>query len=131
MELCPVFFLSLRRPFSWFRLNHTDEIRFFLDGETAPFWDVFCCFSGAQLSALWVKGIVKLFYLQDFLSTQDDQRIVQGQAEDFIGSQKLSLADGTGLPVFRGIVGNPPGIQLLGLVRGKVILQPQGKEFFT
>ena len=60
-------------------------------------------------------GIIHLVHLQGLLATDDDQRLVNGQAQHFIRCQHGAFSHTAGLPVFRRIVGDPPGAQLFGL----------------
>ena len=59
-------------------------------------------------------GVVHLLYLQGFLAADNDQRLRNRQTKHFIRGEDGSFADAGGLPVFRRIIGDAPGAQLLG-----------------
>ena len=68
-----------------------------------------------QLPALRVEGVVIFPHLQHLLPPEDDQRLVQRQPQHLVRRQELALPDGVRLPVFRRVVGYPPGVELLRL----------------
>ena len=59
-------------------------------------------------------GVVHLLYLQGLLAADNDQRLRNRQTKHFIRGEDGSFADAGGLPVFRRIIGDAPGTQLLG-----------------
>ena len=59
-------------------------------------------------------GIVQFVYLEYLLSPDDDQRLCDGQPQNFVRGEDRPLADAGGFPVFRRVVGDTPGTQLLG-----------------
>ena len=59
-------------------------------------------------------GVVHLLYLQGLLAADNDQRLCNRETKHFIRGEDRPLADAGGLPVFRRIIGDAPGTQLLG-----------------
>ena len=54
-------------------------------------------------------GIIHLVHLQGLLSPDDDQRLVNGQAQHFIRRKHGAFPHAAGLPVLRRVVGDAPG----------------------
>lgn len=73
------------------------------------------CLAGTQQGIFRMFGIIQLVHLQGLLSPDDDQRFINRQAQYFIRCQHGTFPHAAGLPVFRRIVGDPPGAQLFGL----------------
>lgn len=59
-------------------------------------------------------GIVHFVYLENFLPPDDDQRLLDREPQNFVRGEDRTLADTRGFPVFRRVVGDTPGTQLLG-----------------
>ena len=68
-----------------------------------------------QLLCFGVLGIVVFINLQYISSAEDDQCPVNIHPQYFVHGHQLPLAHAAGLPVLRGIVGDAPCAQLLGL----------------
>ena len=60
-----------------------------------------------------IESIIELIYLQHFLPSQDDQCFFERKAENFVKCEKFALTDGIGLTVFRCVIRDSPGSQLL------------------
>ena len=69
----------------------------------------------SQLLRLGMLGIVVLINLQYFPAPEDHQGSVYVHAQHFVHRHQLPLAHTAGLPVLRGVIGNTPCTQLLGL----------------
>ena len=54
-------------------------------------------------------GVIHLVHLQGLLSPDDDQRLINGQAQHFIRRKHGAFPHAAGLPVLRRVVGDPPG----------------------
>ena len=77
--------------------------------------DVCRRFVRTQFLRLVVLGVVKLIDLQNIAPTDNDERLIHVQPQDFIHCEKSPSADAARFAVFRGVVGNAPCTKLLGL----------------
>jgi len=62
-----------------------------------------------------VFGVIHFVYLQNLLATDDDERLIQREPQDFIRSKYRAFSNTRGLTKLRCIVGDTPGAQLFGL----------------
>ena len=60
-----------------------------------------------------MEGVIEFIHLQYLLPSQYDQGFFKRKAKYFIRGQELAFTNGAGLPVFRRIIGDAPGAQLL------------------
>ena len=73
------------------------------------------CFAGTQVLGFRVFGVIHFVYLQNLLATDDDERLIQREPQDFIRSKYRAFSNTRGLTKLRCIVGDTPGAQLFGL----------------
>ena len=81
----------------------------------SPARDVRRRFVRAQLLCFIVLGIVKFIDLQNIAPADNDERLIHVQPQNFIHREQPPAADAACLAVFRGVVGNAPCAELLGL----------------
>lgn len=81
------------------------------------------CFAGTQVLGFRVFGVIHFVYLQNLLATDDDERLIQREPQDFIRSKYRAFSNTGGLTKLWCIVGDTPGAQLFGFTgycyRGK------------
>ena len=68
-----------------------------------------------ELFRLRVAGVVVFVNLKHLLTSNDHQGPVHIEPKHLVHRHNTSAADAAGLPVFRGIVGDPPGAELTRL----------------
>ena len=76
---------------------------------------MFYCLTGLELLGFRVERIIEFVYLQYLLPAQNDQRFIERKPEHLIRGQQFAFADRIGLAVFRRIIGDAPGTELLRL----------------
>ena len=81
--------------------------------------------AGAEPWVLRVAGIVKFVYLQSLFSTDNNQRLVNGKAQHFIGGENRALSHAAGFPKLRRIIGYAPSSQLFGPAGNGNACQPR------
>ena len=72
-------------------------------------------FVRAQLLCFIVLGVVKFIDLQNIAPTDNDERLIHVQPQNFIHREQPPAADTARFAVFRGVVGNAPCTKLFGL----------------
>ena len=66
------------------------------------------CFAGTQVLGFRVFGVIHFVYLQNLLATDDDERLIQREPQDFIRSKYRAFSNTRGLTKLRCIVGDTP-----------------------